>query len=133
MNVEMESVALHARMAELFGVPTPTQREDDEVFGPYRVDGLPKYWVYDPFGETWRVIDPAPVPSQVKTRHGICTADVGSASGAIQSASHLPAPMVDLSHGSLFRDRYLVHDGWLFAWHLEPEQRNWELLFAGRQ
>lgn len=133
MLVEMKSASLHVRLADLFGTPTPTAKDDYEIFGPYEVDGKTLYWCYDIVFATWSVVEGADLPLEVRTGEGIPTQEVRQAEDAIESIRFIPVPKYPERPETHVDTMWFSHGGWPFAWHMDCERELWELRLLRRR
>lgn len=127
--VDVTSALLHVRMEDLFGLPEITNDREDEIFGPYAVDGESYFWRYDSGDDAWSVL-PCPahavsmiVPAALDERSGMMEAFL-----AVRACppAGVPSDPNIKSLGTPF-----VFAGWRFCWIFYPELARWELAPAG--
>lgn len=128
--VSIESAARHAQMAELFGLPTVTTKNSDELFGPYSVDGEQCFWRYSSATDAWTVLT---CPERARCLFLPATGE--SFDGFLDAFDVLracPPEEFPLSVSTREVREPFVFEGWRFFWVFEPILARWELAFDGR-
>jgi len=114
-------------MVQYFGLPNPTEREYEEIFGWYHADGDTRYWAYNPQTTAFHIVstDGQWIRPELAGEWG--EADLEEIRQKMDSLQFLPRPPLPDDPTIAVRGEPFAYEGWLFAWFFVPELRRWEL------